>query len=225
MFLSGVLRQVEEHVLFQLGLKHDPIRHNPHHRCIFCEGKGPGQRHGAHLLHGEAPVHMGGHLGVLIDGQPGIPHGPHQLVTAIGDAQCTAEITHDRILVNRRVGRSGFGQGSAGHVFGDLHAKIVQQSGRNIDGLDEADTVDACGPTPGIPEEERSMYQFLIIRHRALTPPGMFPVEKTVVGVYDQHGILPQIMPVHEIQHTAQTLIAKLHQAVVPLAHILNKRR
>ena len=30
-------------------------------------------------------------LGVLIDGQPGIPHGPHQLVTAIGDAQCTAE--------------------------------------------------------------------------------------------------------------------------------------
>ena len=69
------------------------------------------------------------------------------------------------------------------------------------------------------------MYQFLIIRHRALAPPSMLPVEKTVVGVYDQHGILPQIMPVHEIQHTAQTLIAKLHQAVVSLAHILNKLR
>ena len=56
------------------------------------------------------------------------------------------------------------------------------------------------------------MGDFIIHRHHRLPPPAVLSEQKTVVCVHNEHGVLPKIILIHEIQYLSQITIAFTHQ-------------
>ena len=64
----------------------------------------------------------------------------------------------------------------------------------------------------GIVEEQRCVGDFIIHRHYRLPPPAVLSEQEPVVCVHNEHGVLPKIILIHEIQYLSQITIAFTHQ-------------
>ena len=60
----------------------------------------------------------------------------------------------------------------------------------------------------GIPEEQRGVDGLVVPRHDALAPPPVLAQQEAVVGVDDQHRVVPHVVLVHEVQDATERAVA-----------------
>ena len=147
----------------------------------------------------------------------------HVDVAPVGDIDVGAEHSVDRRVANLGVSFDHGAQRMAVHVWRRLHAEVVQDGRTNVDGRGQAASALVGDAGARVPDEERNVRGLVVPRHARLAPPVVFAEQEAVVGDHEQHGVLPHVVPVHEVDHGAEVVVALGQQGCVLIAQVLHR--
>ena len=128
----------------------------------------------------------------------------------------------DGRLAHRVVVGHGLLERNALHVGRALDIEELQQRGGQVDHLHQP--IDALRPPTDarIPDEERRVRHFVVEGLHHLGPPVMLAQQEAMIGADDEHGVVPQVQLVHQIEDLAQIFVAHAQQRCVFEADMLD---
>ena len=113
-------------------------------------------------------------------------------------------------------------QGHALHVGRQGQAKVLEQRGGQVDGLRQGRAALVPAGAARIPDKERAVGDLAVKGLDALGPPVVLAEQKAVVGVDDEHGVVPEVVLVHQVEDLAQPGVAHAERGGVFHAHVLD---
>ena len=87
----------------------------------------------------------------------------------------------------------------------------MQQSGHPVHDLDNGFPVLPGDPISGVPDEQGGVGNLVVVGHLIFAPIVVLCQQEAVVRAYDEHGVLPHAVFVHQVQDAAQRVVAHGH--------------
>lgn len=152
----------------------------------------------------------GRHQGVFISGLITRKRTSHINPFSICAADLSSKNSKQRSFTNRDILFYDRTEGLSLHIRKQWETKIFQKGCRKIDGLDQLAGSHILLPASGIPDKEGRMGYLSVKRAVTFGPLSVFRQKKPMIGINNQHRILPEIIVIHGVQYFSQIFIAKL---------------
>ncbi len=146
----------------------------------------------------------------------------HVDVAPVGDIHLGTVHAEETGFTDGCIVRNGFTERNALHVLRTVDVEELEQRCRQVDGLHERLTSFATFFRTGIPYKQRRMRDLVVEWHRALRPPAMLAEKESVVGVDDEHRVVPHIQLIHEIEHATEVVVAHAVKRCTFVAHVFD---
>ena len=122
-----------------------------------------------------------------------------------------------RGFTNRLFVRQNRNQASSVHGVICFQTEEIHECRRNINGLCKAVSALSHLFVPGIPDKKWQMGDFVVGGLDVLSHPVVLSQKESVIGIHNQHGIPPQTVPVHGVQHFSEIPVTHRNQGRILL--------
>ena len=83
--------------------------------------------------------------------------------------------------------------------------------------------MDICHLATRFPDKERRVHDLVVERHHGFAPPAVLAKKEAVVGVDDEHGVVPKLVLVHLVEHFAKVGVAHGDEGSIEAVHVSDR--